>query len=353
MAAQFMLACWMALLLPSVVRSSDTVTVESRCAKLAEPTCTEPSPAPLPQLRKNWVSPDPFLGSRGIRYLHIGGDIWNRCHEGWLNIDMAFMGEGLAEGRMGTDDKGAHNMVHRFSRRTQLPFRSQSVQMVYSEHMIEHLLPSDGEAVLREAYRVLVPGGVLRIATPDLEKYLCGYMLGKDFTFGGAPFLQAHARRFAPMLRVGGKQPSDATIVNNIFRNYDHLWIYDYGELVRLAADAGVSGAAVCRSGRTALGLPGQLRRALHRALQPRNASLACWLDQPVREDESLYVHLTKGSQESDVWAQPSQEPPQPACQQPAGWSPCLSDAQLKAQSQRTAAAAAADAAIFAAPRAD
>ena len=42
--------------------------------------------------------------------------------------------------------------------------------MVYSEHMFEHVLPMDGAAFLKESYRILKPGGVLRVVTPDLEK---------------------------------------------------------------------------------------------------------------------------------------------------------------------------------------
>jgi len=257
-----------------------------------------------------------------VRYLQIGGDSWNRCHEGWLNIDQAFRQEGLREGQVGTDDKGAHNMVLSFSSRTRLPFRSQSVQLIYSEHFLEHLLPSDGLAVVREAYRVLVPGGVLRIATPDLEAYMCGYARGAKATFEGRPFLQQHASRFPPMQRLGRGAPSDAAVVNNIFRNYGHQWVYDLEELTRLAVDAGVPEASVCRSNRAARGLPRELHRAIRRATGPRNESLACWLDQAVREDESLYVQIYKG----EPWAQPQNGSLRvPTCASPPGWLPCPS----------------------------
>jgi len=294
-----------------------------RCER--RPTCKDlSSTAPPSQLRRDWASPDPFLRSRGVRYLQLGGDSWNRCHEGWLNIDMAFGNEGLKEGRVATDDKGAHNMVLRFDGRTRLPFRSQSVQMVYSEHMIEHLLPDDGgRAIVREAYRVLVPGGVLRIATPDLERYACGYMFGSAFRFGNGAFLKEHARRFAPMAVLGHGGPSDGTIVNNIFRNYGHQWVYDYAELERLAEDVGIPATAACRSDRARMGLPMPLQRAIRRAVAPKNTTVACWLDQEVREDESLYVHLTKMAE----WPQPKLAPQSPKCQQPEGWLPCPADA--------------------------
>ena len=80
--------------------------------------------------------------------------------------------------------------------------------------MLEHMLPKSGGGVqfLREAWRVLAPGGVVRIVTPDLDKYVCGLINRED------GFLQQHSRRFAPMEAMS-KPPSRATVVNNIFRN--------------------------------------------------------------------------------------------------------------------------------------
>jgi predicted SAM-dependent methyltransferase len=91
-----------------------------------------------------------------------------------MNIDAAFVREGMREFQYGTDDKGAHNMMLTFGDNTTLPFAAESVTLIYSEHMLEHLPAHTGARVLREAYRVLAPGGVLRIATPDLETYMCG-----------------------------------------------------------------------------------------------------------------------------------------------------------------------------------
>ena len=39
--------------------------------------------------------------------MQVGGDWWNRCNEGWLNIDLAFTAEGLSANQIGTDNKGA------------------------------------------------------------------------------------------------------------------------------------------------------------------------------------------------------------------------------------------------------
>ena len=95
-----------------------------------------------------------------MRYLHIGGDDWNRCHAGWLNIDAIFENPLRGRYRFGTDDKGGHAMTLDFTRETVLPFRSHSVQLVYSEHMIEHLeRDGTGMCILRHSHPGHLIGG--------------------------------------------------------------------------------------------------------------------------------------------------------------------------------------------------
>lgn len=57
------------------------------------------------------------------------------------------------------------------------PFRfpDQSFEAVYSSHLLEHLHPDVAEQCLSEILRVLIPGGVLRIAVPDLDSMVERY----------------------------------------------------------------------------------------------------------------------------------------------------------------------------------
>jgi len=57
-----------------------------------------------------------------------------------------------------------------------LPFASDSVDAVYASHVWEHLYRQDAEKVTREVLRVLKPGGVLRLAVPNLEYYCRAYL---------------------------------------------------------------------------------------------------------------------------------------------------------------------------------
>jgi len=50
-----------------------------------------------------------------------------------------------------------------------LPFRSASVDYIHSEDFLEHIEGEAGKRFLEEAFRVLKPGGVMRLLTPDLR----------------------------------------------------------------------------------------------------------------------------------------------------------------------------------------
>jgi SAM-dependent methyltransferase len=60
-----------------------------------------------------------------------------------------------------------------------VPFPDQSVDVVYSSHFLEHLFRQDALCLLREAWRVLRPGGVIRVAVPDLAYALALYQTGQ------------------------------------------------------------------------------------------------------------------------------------------------------------------------------
>src|ERR1051325_1492868 len=50
-----------------------------------------------------------------------------------------------------------------------LPFRSNTIDYIHSEDFIEHVDLDGGKRFIAEGFRVLKPGGVMRILTPDLR----------------------------------------------------------------------------------------------------------------------------------------------------------------------------------------
>lgn len=76
-----------------------------------------------------------------------------RFHPAWINVDFA----GNAPHVLGHDLKKG------------IPFADKSFQVVYHSHLLEHFPRELAPGFLRECYRVLGPGGLLRVVVPDLE----------------------------------------------------------------------------------------------------------------------------------------------------------------------------------------
>ena len=70
-----------------------------------------------------------------------------------------------------------------------LQLANASADAVYHSHVLEHLTPEDGAAFLRESHRVLRPGGIVRIAVPDLEGLARAYVAALDDPAGPDPVL--------------------------------------------------------------------------------------------------------------------------------------------------------------------
>jgi len=77
-----------------------------------------------------------------------------------------------------------------------LPFPDDSFDSVYSAHTIEHLDERSLMSLMREARRVLRPGGRLRIETPDAERVVSAYGEGDESFL--SYFVEENRRNLGP-----------------------------------------------------------------------------------------------------------------------------------------------------------
>jgi predicted SAM-dependent methyltransferase len=106
-----------------------------------------------------------------------------------------------------------------------LPLEDSSLDGVFSEGFIEHIPLADGDQVLAECYRVLKPGGTLRVCTPDAEVYLTGYTA--VLAGGATPLPRAEADRYRDLY-------TPVMSVNRVFTQFGHRFIYDYATMREL-----------------------------------------------------------------------------------------------------------------------
>ena len=101
------------------------------------------------------------------RLLNVG--CGRRYDHRWVNLDLASRDASVVQYDI---TKG-------------IPFADNSFDAVYHSHVFEHLKPDQGERLLKECFRVLAPGGVLRIVVPDLEKIAQLYLQKHEQAWSG------------------------------------------------------------------------------------------------------------------------------------------------------------------------
>lgn len=84
----------------------------------------------------------------------------SRYHPAWINIDIA----------------PSSPEVMAYDLRRGVPLADNSCDVVYHSHVLEHLRRQEAKFFLSECVRVLKPGGILRVAVPDLERICRAYL---------------------------------------------------------------------------------------------------------------------------------------------------------------------------------
>ena len=143
--------------------------------------------------------------------INLGSGHWKP--EGWIHVDIDFESrpDVLADLSAG------------------LPFRDACADFMHTEDFIDQLDLASAHQFLRECHRILKPGGVIRVLTPDVERLCRMYLdepdalkiLWRDHV--GVP------------LHLG----TAAEILNTGMRFAGHSFLYDAETFSQMASDCG------------------------------------------------------------------------------------------------------------------
>ena len=165
-----------------------------------------------------------YTRTHPIRKLQIGAGRMD--YPGWLNTDIA---PGPGEAYL--------DATKRF------PIPDGSIQYIFGEHVIEHLSFENGLFMLRECYRVLAPGGKIRLATPNLVKYIELFQEPKN----------EEVQSYLGSKIKGHRWPQSSMpasmILNMEMRSFGHQYLYDPRTLSDRLKEAGFGMVAEFRPG--------------------------------------------------------------------------------------------------------
>lgn len=166
------------------------------------------------------------------RFYNIGAGTFS--HPYWTNID--FASPWYSKGQY-------HRFIeYNLMELAPLAIEDNTAELVYSSHTIEHVSDDAVRNMLREAHRILKPGGYIRLTTPDMALAYDAYKRGDRQAIHGilkepfSPHISIHQiflRRFATQLTQigedtrGGKKCSDAEIMQ-VFSEYPMEQALDY-----------------------------------------------------------------------------------------------------------------------------
>lgn len=149
--------------------------------------------------------------------LHLGSG--GEHKDGWINVDL-----------VGDPVEIAWDLARG------IPFNDGSVEAVFHEHLLEHIPLEAGIHFMAECFRVLRPGGVLRVGVPDAGALI------RSYADDGAYLDKNHPGRPTRMLAV-----------QELFYWHRHTTMYDGETLAMLFRASGFPDPTPCAFGETSL----------------------------------------------------------------------------------------------------
>lgn len=173
-------------------------------------------------LRNDKAMARDYIATSKVAMLHLGCG-HNRL-TGWLNSDYF------------PDDRS----VCHIDATSTFPIADDSFDLIFSEHMIEHLRLAGGAFMLGECCRVLKPGGRIRVSTPSLDSVIAIFQ--EPEREAHAAYIRWHLETWLPDTEF----PTPATVFNDFVRNWGHLYIYDTHTLMAAMSAAGFVDVTAC-----------------------------------------------------------------------------------------------------------
>jgi predicted SAM-dependent methyltransferase len=191
-------------------------------------------------------------------------------------------GNTVVEGWLGTDLRPRHREVLQLDATQTFPFPDHSLDYVHAEHLIEHISFQQGQRTLAECRRVLKPGGVVRLATPDLALLVAIYR--GDAGPEGEHYLRWAYNAF--LRRAPHVHPT--FLLNHNLRAWGHTFVYD-AEVLRMALeDAGFIDIEQCELGES--------RHERLRGVERHHAKGSEARDRAVRFETMIFEATNPGS---------------------------------------------------------
>lgn len=193
--------------------------------------------------------------------LHLG--CGGTMPPGWLNVDgswnarlarrprlrAALQSMGILPPRGGDTGFKPDVFVHDLGK--PLPFPEGSFGAVYASHTLEHMHLDEAKRMLRDCYRVLRPGGVVRMVVPDLRHIILEYM--GQFSYGAHDVygnLTDEVKRTLPKadilnfrLLLREEKAPHGNVFMRVYKAvrdfHSHKWMYDADSLAYRLREAG------------------------------------------------------------------------------------------------------------------
>ena len=131
------------------------------------------------------------------------------------------------------------------------PFKEETFQYIFSEHLFEHLQVSQGISMLNECYRILKIGGKIRLTMPDLEFLI--HMYNHPDEPLHRQYIEWSLTNFNPFVAslFPDKDYPMAFIVNNFIQFWGHQMVYDKSTIKMLLERSGFKQIVFMESGKS------------------------------------------------------------------------------------------------------